>query len=493
MPPQPTQPPAPNGFVTRDGSDFMLDGRTFRFVGANMYNAAGDPGVYQCGPWMSNPDVELDGWFARARADFGARVVRFWAFQRYTAGGTDWRGLDRVMQLANKHDLKVIPVLENQWGDCTYGGQKYDTWYADGYQRPYGEYPLSFQEYTRRVVERYRNEPAVFGWMLMNEAEGRTAGGDDAAEALYTFTRDMSAYVKALDPNHLVTLGTIGGGQPGVHGANFERLHGLPTIDFADYHDYGHNDVALPGAPVTVQGPIQSALYRLDGSWAWAQDEYRVNQARVWETVTWTIPAGVQPTMRIGVIVRGPYLGTAYLDEIRIGDRVFDFEDGTTQGWQTESSAVTLATSTEQRAGGARSLKLTFSQPDGQALIWVPAAPSDGPGTTVSVRMYVDTPGTPAPYNTLAAAMYKARTWLNKPLVVGEAGMTACGSWNGSQAESGASRAAKLDAKMSAFFGNGGAGYLVWAWEPNNSCNYAFGPGDPLNGVLQRIGAALTP
>ena len=94
----------------------------------------------------------------------------------------------------------------------------------------------------------------------------------------------------------------------------------------------------------------------------------------------------------------------------------------------------------------------------------------------VTPGSYVDTPGTPVPYNTLAVAMYKARTWLNKPLIVGEAGMTACGTWNGSQAKSGQSRAAKLEAKMRVFFDNGGAGYLVWAWEPNNSCNYALAP-----------------
>jgi hypothetical protein len=109
----------------------------------------------------------------------------------------------------------------------------------------------------------------------------------------------------------------------------------------------------------------------------------------------------------------------------------------------------------------------------------------DGPGTVLKVRMYVDTPGTISPQNTLATAMYKAGQ-LNKPLLIGEAGMTACGSWNGSQAETAASRAAKFEAKLSAFFGNGGAGYLIWAWEPNDSCGFAFGPGDPLNGALLR-------
>jgi hypothetical protein len=476
---------APAGFVTRSGSDFLLDGAPFRFVGANMYNAAGDPATYQCGPWMSKPDVELDAWFARARTDFGGRVVRFWAFQRYTSGGTDWRGLDRVMRLANKHGLKVIPVLENQWGDCSQGGTKYDAWYAGGYNQPYGGYPLSYREYVRRVVERYRDEPAIFAWMLMNEAEGRTAAGAEATEPLYTFTRDMSAYVKSLDSNHLVTLGTIGGGQPGVRGANFERLHGLPTIDFAEYHDYNSNDVPLPGSPITVKAPIQTAVFAQDQAWAWKQGTYQTNTARAWETLTWTVPAGAVPFQRLGINVNGAYTGTAYLDRVEVGGRVYDFEDGTTQGF-TSTATIALSNSTAVRESGARALKLTFSQASGSGQVRIPVLPTDGPGTVIKVRMYVDTPGTISSQNTLAAALYKAGQ-LGKPLLVGEAGMTSCGSWDGSQAETAASRASKFDAKLAAFFGNGGAGYLVWAWEPNNTCNYAFGPTDPLNGTLLRF------
>ena len=493
-PTPPSQPGLHSGFVTRAGTQFSLLGQPFRFVGANMYNAAGDPAVYQCGPWMSQPESELDQWFARARADFGGRVVRFWAYQRYTNGGTDWRGLDRVMRLANKHDLKVLPVLENHWAECTFGGIRDASWYGGGYQQPDSGYALSYQEYVRRVVTRYRDERAIFGWSLMNEAEGKTAGGADAAEALYTFARDMSALVKSLDSNHMVTLGVIGGGQPGVHGANFERLHGLPTIDFSEYHDYGANDEVLPGAPVTLTAPVQTAIYQQDSAWAWAQRDYVTNQARTWQTVTWTLPAGAaQPLNRIGIIVGGTYTGAAYLDEIQVGGRRFDFEDGTTQGWQIQSSTATIAPSTEQRVAGSRSLRIAFTQPTGETLLWVPALPSDGPGTTVSITMLVDTPGTPLPYNTMAVAMHKSREWLNKPLLIGEAGMTACGSWSGSQQESGASRATKLDAKMRAYFANGGSGYLIWAWEPDNSCNYAFGPGDPLNGVLKQLAATLTP
>ena len=490
-----TPPPSvpAGGYVTRSGTQFLLSGAPFEFVGANMYNAAGDPTIYECGPWMSNPDTELDAWFAQARADFGGRVIRFWAYQRYTNGGTDWRALDRVMRLAAAHDLKVLPVLENQWGDCSDEAYKDANWYAGGYRQPYGQYAISYDAYVRRVVERYRDEPAIFGWMLMNEAESRVVSGPSVPDALFTFARDMSALVKSIDANHLVTLGVIGGGQPGVDGTDYERLHQLSTIDFATFHDYGHNDQALPGAPVRVQAPVQTALYGLDQQWAWSQSEYRSNQANAWEEFTWTIPGGAQPFRQIGLAVYGSFTGAVYVDQVRIGDRTYSFEDGTLQGWQTAAAAVSLSPTADRVYDGARSLKLTFNQVTGLAQVWVPPIATDGAATTVSVRIYVETPGTPLPYNTLAVAMYKAATWLNKPVIVGEAGMTACGSWNGSQAETAETRAAKMRAKMQAFFGNGGAGYLVWAWEPNNACNFAFGPGDPLNAVLRAQAGALAP
>ncbi|HVG97056.1 MAG TPA: hypothetical protein VNK05_09155, partial [Chloroflexota bacterium] len=235
--PEPGPPPARArpGFVARDGAGFVLDGAPFRFVGVNLYNAAGDPRIYACGSTTADPDADLDAWFARLRAETGARVLRFWAFQSYTAGGTDWRGLDRVFRLATANGLKVIPVLENQLPDCTRGGPRLDTWYATGFRQPDGGYPLSYAEYVRRVVARYRDEPAVMAWMLMNEAESRTAAGAAHPEPLYAFAREVGAAVKRLDPDHLVTLGVIGSGQAGVAGTSYARLHALPSIDFAEY------------------------------------------------------------------------------------------------------------------------------------------------------------------------------------------------------------------------------------------------------------------
>ena len=157
----------------------------------------------------------------------------------------------------------------------------------------------------------------------------------------------MSEYIKSLDKNHLLTLGTIGAGQPGTSGENYEKLYSLDNIDFLDFHDYGAADEAMPGS----------------------------------------------------------------------------------SGKSNDS-------------------------------------------------------------DTLAATMHKAKK-LNKPIVVSEAGMIACSSYEGSQPGTAQSRAEKFDAKIDAFFKSGGAGYLIWAWHPSSGCSYNFTTGDPLNAVLSKHAATL--
>ena len=483
--------PTLTGFVARNGPNFELDGTPFRFVGANIYNAAGDPNIYQCGPGMQNPDEELDDWFGRFRRDSGGQVIRFWAYQSYTNGGTDWRALDRVMRLANKHGLKVIPVLENQWVECSEGGYKYDIWYSGGYLKPYGGYPLSYKEYVQRVVKRYKHEPAIAAWMLMNEAESKNNTGVENAEALYTFTRDMSAFVKGLDQNHLVTLGSIGTGQPGVCGSNYQRLYSIPTLDFMEFHDYNANDEAMPGAGNT-KAPLHTTIFTQDKDWTWSQqlegggvvNGYRQNKARAWETYSAKVPSGAEPFQRIGISVYGDLVGDVYIDEVRIGSRVYGFEDGTTQGFQS-SPNIQLSNASSTAYSGSRSLRLVVSNPGGEQ-VWVPATSADRFGTEVSVLMYVDDCG----MDTLVAAMCTSKE-LNKPILVGEAGMTTCGSYNGSQLETPESRATKFNTKIGAFFKEGGAGYLIWAWDPKSSCSTNFTFGDPLNAVLAKYAANL--
>lgn len=481
--PVPTSP----GFVSRSGTVFTLDGKPFKFVGANLTNTAGDPSVHVCGPWVfDDPDTEVEEWFARMRRDFDGNVLRVWLYQSFTNGGTDWRGCDRTVRLAKKYGFKIVPVLENQWPECSEGGYKLDSWYAAGYKEPYGRYPISFKEYTRRVVERYKDEPPVAAWMLMNEAESRSANGKENSEALYAFARDMSAYVKSIDKNHLVTLGTIGSGQPGTASADYERLGALDTIDFLEYHDYARNDEPMPGEPLEPKVPLNTGIFAQDTNWTWTSSAHRQNKASRWETFTYTVPPGATPFRRIGLNLYGGFSGDVYVDEVRVGARVIGFEDGTTGGFAS-SAPVTLGNSEKVAYAGKRSLKMSISRAEG-ARAWIEIGPEAVPGAEISVRVYVDDAGSLDESNDLAAAMYRARK-LDKPIIVGEAGMTTCRSYDGSQIETPESRTLKFDAKMNAFFGAGGAGYLVWVWHPDSGCAYEFTTGDPLNEVLKRYAA----
>ncbi|HEX8538712.1 MAG TPA: cellulase family glycosylhydrolase, partial [Cystobacter sp.] len=200
--------------------------------------------------WEPYSEAELDQTLAYARAQAGATVLRFWAFQSYTRGGTDWSGIDRVLRLAKKHGMRVIPVLENNQPHCSQGGPKYEnngSWYANAPRRDftYG-HPLSLPDYIDRIVARYKDEPAIFAWMVMNEAES------DNREALFQFAKATTEQVKRLDPNHLVTLGAQSNGVAGVSGADFLRVFALASIDFAEGHDWGYwasEEEALPGSP----------------------------------------------------------------------------------------------------------------------------------------------------------------------------------------------------------------------------------------------------
>lgn len=475
-------------FVGKSDTHFTLGGTPFHFVGVNMYNAAGDPAIYSCGPWMANPDEELQQWFHRAKVESGATVVRFWAFQSYTAGGTDWSALDRVMRVASKEDMKVIPVLENQWDSCTEGGIKDATWYAGAYQRPYG-YPLSYRDYVRKVVERYRDNPAVFGWMLINEAESASAGGQEDPDALYGFARDMSAFVHALDTNHLVTLGVPGGaGKPGASGGHYGALHALPTIDFLTYHDYGFDDAAMPGLPVDLASPLIVSVFTQDNSWKWADGGYTQLKSRAWQTLSTNVPAGAQPYQRMGLNFVGQFTGDVYIGRVQVGTRDYTFNDGTTGGWQANSPFV-LDNVPGVGINGGDALHLSVSPTEGSQ-ISLPLPDDVQAGTPISVEVYADGPGQTNLSDSLAAALHDGAN-LDKPLVVDESGMVTCQPDGGRPLETPASRAAKFDAKLGAFFDQGGAGYLVWTWNPESDCSYDFTTGDPLNGVLARYAANL--
>jgi CSLREA domain-containing protein len=254
-----------SGFVTRDGNDLRLDGAPYRFSGVNIYNANSDG-------WCREAidDATLDSSLDAINLSWsGHGVIRAWFFQTLapdgTSGAPDWSRFDRLLRMAAERGYKVIPTLADQWGECgarvapTYA-YKTEAWYTGGYAAPdpalaaaHGGSWLSYRDWVAQVVARYKDDPTVAFWQLMNEAEVNPAGafgacppGDGPRDTLIDFATDMSGLVKSIDHDHLLSLGTIGGGQCGTSGPQYKDVHAIPDIDLCEYHDYTPNQ-SIPG------------------------------------------------------------------------------------------------------------------------------------------------------------------------------------------------------------------------------------------------------
>jgi len=266
--------PSKDKFVRQRGGRFVIGQKPFRFVGANV------------AVMYRDEDRERMPETLREAAQVGIKVVRVWAFGE---GGPDdvkpmkdfedwprhhyfrrapgeWNEdafvhLDKVIAEAAKNNIYVQLCLTNWWRD-TGGVTQYLRWAGinDAADDSYNfginnERAMLFytNPQTRRLYREhleklgtrrntitgvmYRDDPAIFGWELMNEAQAITGRW---AERRAWF-EEMSAYLKSLDPNHLIAPGAWG------YRSSSERRewladHAIPTIDYCDVHSYPRDD-----------------------------------------------------------------------------------------------------------------------------------------------------------------------------------------------------------------------------------------------------------
>ncbi|KAI0397364.1 glycoside hydrolase superfamily [Xylariaceae sp. FL0594] len=245
---------APTGFPSTSGLKFKIDGKTGYFAGTNSY---------WIGFLTNNADVD------KALDDVknaGLKILRVWGFNDVTAtpgSGTVWfqklsasgstintgadglQRLDYVVSAAEKRGIKLIINFVNNWGDyggipayvTAFGGSA-TTWYTNSAAQ------AQYRAYIKAVVSRYSSSPAVLAWELANEPRCKGC----ATSVINKWASETSAYVKSLDPNHLVTLGDEGfglaTGSDGSYpfgyseGVDFEANLKIATLDFGTFHLY---------------------------------------------------------------------------------------------------------------------------------------------------------------------------------------------------------------------------------------------------------------
>lgn len=240
----------PANFVSATGTELTLGGGSYRFAGVNIYNANSDG---WCGHEMRSP-----GRLAALLNELhpGSNAFRAWFFQPLALSADltarDWSAFDNTLAEARFRGLKVIVTLSDHWGEC--GNKvavavKSPDWYRFGYTDVEPGHLTSYRDYVAEVVTRYRDDPTILMWQLMNEAETKDLVTGDCEPGghfvLRDFAADVSGLIKSIDPNHLVSLGTLGGPQCGPHRDFYRDVHDVATIDVCEFHDYSPSE-AMP-------------------------------------------------------------------------------------------------------------------------------------------------------------------------------------------------------------------------------------------------------
>jgi len=218
-----TAKPGLTGFVTRSGSRLMINGKPFRFAGANLDNVnlasnrysliisiTGKIDAYYPSTWA------IDDAFETLRK-MGGTVARV-----YSAGTQGsplaiepelgvfneeaLKQLDYVIKSAADHGIRLDLVLVSQQ-DFYVGGRDVFSHWRNGAN--FFEEPVvsDFEQFIHTVLTRvnsytgvaYKDDPAIFAWETDNEI------GDSPV----AWESRICSTIKKIDPNHLVINGNV--------------------------------------------------------------------------------------------------------------------------------------------------------------------------------------------------------------------------------------------------------------------------------------------
>lgn len=236
-------------FITRSENKLMEGDKEYRFISFNIPNLhlVEDNMAFEAtNEWRFPDDFEITDALETIK-QMGGRVARTYVISICSKTGPNaipchvkkpgefneeaFRALDRVLAIANRAGVRVIiPFVDNwKW----WGGIQQYAEYRDKRAEEFWTEPEIIDDFKKTVnfiINRrntitgtlYKNDKAILAWETGNELYSP-----------YSWTRQIAAYIKSLDSNHLIWDGFyIGNGkvQP-------EALAD-PNIDIVSSHHY---------------------------------------------------------------------------------------------------------------------------------------------------------------------------------------------------------------------------------------------------------------
>jgi mannan endo-1,4-beta-mannosidase len=276
-----------NAFVVRKGADLYVRGERFRFAGSNNYYP------------IFKSRFMVDALFDKAKAN-GFDVMRVWGsldignqdgsnsidgpghkenvyFQywdgtapAYNDGPDGLQRLDYVIDKARRNGIRLVIPFINNWN--AFGGMdQYVRWRGGQFHDDFYTDPLIRQWYKNWIAHllnrvntitgvKYKNDPTIMTWELANEPRCLSAGAYPRSstcttDTLVEWARDVSAFVKSIDRNHLVSVGDEGfycipgaadwteNCSEGVDTLAFARLRHIDVMSLHLYPDHWSKDV----------------------------------------------------------------------------------------------------------------------------------------------------------------------------------------------------------------------------------------------------------
>ncbi|NND04999.1 MAG: cellulase family glycosylhydrolase [Saprospiraceae bacterium] len=264
---------AQNFVEVRDG-DLVLDGRPYRFVGANLWQGM------HLGSITTGDRASLIQELDQLQA-LGVNNLRIMATSE---GPKDapWRvqpplretpeiynqdlleGLDFLLEEMASRKMKAVVCLGNFWPWS--GGMAQLIAWSEGRSIPYPppakggnwikymlftagfyvnqEATSMYYDHVKMIVGRtnsitevpYRNDPTIMSWQLANEPRGMVH-----SKAYRNWINSAARLIKSIDQNHLVSIGSEGNTSSRLSGNRFAKDHLSEDIDYMTIHVWIQN------------------------------------------------------------------------------------------------------------------------------------------------------------------------------------------------------------------------------------------------------------
>jgi len=263
-------------FVKRDGKNFVIGDKPYYYIGANYWQGAilaskGEGGnrarLLKELDMMQKMGINNLRILAGAEGPNGEPTRVTPALQLSPGKYNDelLDGLDFLLSEMKKRNQYAILFINNAW-EWSGGYAQYVSW-STGRPIPYPSVPPHtwgefmhfsgefincsdcqklYQNFVKFIIsrtnkytgEKYVNDPTIMTWEIANEPRAFSTANIPAFEK---FIKESAAFIKSIDPNHLVTTGT-----EGQHGCEeslplFERIHSDPNIDYLTMHIWPKN------------------------------------------------------------------------------------------------------------------------------------------------------------------------------------------------------------------------------------------------------------